>query len=191
MVDNSAIYGLINPVPAVSEAEQRALLSDKFQIKEWFVVGKDGELCDLVKLFRPGRLWAVAYAALMGEQAGGKDHRVETMIAMKIAAQKRGSAFIEASRRRSDKDWRGMKRDGEFMCGAWAKGRKSAANAKKGKKPYVPTAEEKRTAREHWFSTEHATVDDAVAAIKKALGKRAPGRTVLYRMFGSPYKSRG
>jgi hypothetical protein len=186
MVDNSVIYGLINPVPAMPEAEQRALLSVKFEVKEWFVVGKDGDLCDLVKLFRPGRMWAVAYTALMGEQERGKDHRVETMIATKVAAHKRGSAFIEASGRRSDKDWRAMKRDGEAMCARWAKGRKSVLNAKRGAKPWTGTRETKEAIREEWYVKPGRTVDDAVAAIKKRLRDKAPGRTVLYREFGLP-----
>lgn len=84
-----------------------------------------------------------------------------------------------------------MRKDGESQCGAWAKGRKSMVNGGKGgRKPIELEPEEKQIAREIWFSTEYATVDDAAKAIKKALGKRAPRRTTLYKMFGSPYVSR-
>src|SRR6185312_3307672 len=95
MVENPTIFGLVNPIPALPEAEQKRLLSAKFQIKDWFVVGKDGDLCDLPRMFRPGRLWAVAHIALIGEQAGGKDARVDSMIATKVAADKRGAEFID------------------------------------------------------------------------------------------------
>lgn len=134
MVDNPTFYALINPVPGLPEAKQRELVA-KFQPKEYYVVGKDGDLDLLHKLMRPGRLWVVAYAGLLAEPHGKKQDRVDSMIALKVAVHKRGGVVVEASGRRSDKSWPAMRKDGEEMCRRLSQGAKSALNAKKGTTP--------------------------------------------------------
>lgn len=180
---------LINPVPGLPEAEQRALLG-KYQPAESFTVDKDGTLEQFIGLARPPRVILVAYVALLAEQRGDKSSRSDSMVAAKVAIHRRGTYIQEADGRRSDKHWRTMKPAGCRMCGRLAQGRKSALNAKRGAKPYLPTAEERAIMREEWFSKSNRTVTDAMKRIKKRLGMRAPGRTTVYKIFGSPYASR-
>ena len=186
MVEKPEYLALYNPVPPLPVAEQVEMLA-KFAPAESFVLGKDGTLDQFIGLVRPPRVVLVAYAALLGDQAGSKSDRCDSMVATKVAVHKRHSYVVEASGRRSDRDWPGMRLTGGAMCGRLAQGRKSALNAKRGAKPWLPTPEEKAICREEWFDKRNATIDSAVLAIKRRLKKRAPGRTVLYRTFGSPY----
>lgn len=135
MVENPTYFALINPVAGLSEKDQRELVA-KFQPKEWYIVGRDGDLCQFAKLMRPARFCVVAYAGLLAEHKGSKDSRVESMIATKVAIHKRKSYILEASGRRSDEQWQRMRRDGEEMCRRLAQGRKSALNGRKGAEPY-------------------------------------------------------
>jgi hypothetical protein len=194
MVEKTDFRGVINPVKAIPEAEQRELIG-KYEPSETYNIGKDGTQDLVIRQQRPPRAVVVSDAALLGEQRGYKDARFDSFLWFKAEIHKpgRGGFILEArTGRRSDrpKDWLAMRRDAERMCGRLAQGAKSALNAKKGKKPYVPTPEEKRVMREEWHDVRHKTVDDAVAAIKKRLGKRAPGRTKIYAILGSPYERR-
>lgn len=186
MVEKPEYLALINPVPALSEAAQSEMLAP-YQPAEKFVVGKDGDYDQFIRLVRSPRVVLVAYPAMLGEQRGSAGDRRDSMAALKVAIHKRYSYVRDAEGRRSDKNWPAMRAAGKAMCGRLAQGRKSQLNAKRGAKPWNPTPENRRRAREEWFSKRHATIDDAVRAIKKLLGKEAPGRTVLYREFGSPY----
>lgn len=186
MVDKTEYLALINPVPALSETAQREMLA-LFRPAESFVVDKDGPYDSFIGLVRPPRVVLVVYPALLAEQRGSAIARRDSMIALKVAIHKRHSHVEDAEGRRSDKNWPAMRASGKAMCGRLAQGRKSQLNAKRGAKPWNPPPENRRRAREEWFSKRHATIDEAVRAIKKLLGKEAPGRTVLYREFGSPY----
>lgn len=190
MVEKPEYLAVINPVPALSEAVQREMLAE-FQPQEWFVVGKDGTLDQLVSLVRPPRVVLVAYTALLGEQSGSRDDRYDSMVATKVAIHKRHSYAQEAGGRRSNRDWRLMRPAGKGMCGRFAQGRKSALNAKRGAKRWDDkpgmTPQIKAAMKDEWFVIPgKRTVDDAVAAIKKKFRKLASGRTVLYREFGDP-----
>lgn len=186
MVEKPEYLAVLNPVPALSEAAQREMLAE-FQPQEWFTVDKDGSLDQFIGLVRPPRVVLVAYPAFLAEQYGPAGARRDSMVATKVAIHKRYSYVQDAEGHRSDKHWPSMRTAGKAMCGRLAQGRKSALNAKRGAKPWIPTPEEKAICREEWFDKRNATIDDAVRAIKRRLKKRAPGRTVLYRTFGSPY----
>lgn len=186
MVEKPEYLALINPVPALPESAQREMLA-KFQPQEWFTVDKDGSLDQFLGLVRPPRVVLVAYPALLAEQHGPAGARRDSMIATKVAIHKRYSHIRDAEGRRSDKHWPAMRTAGKAMCGRLAQGRKSQLNAKRGAKPWIGTRDEKDAIREEWYVVPgKRTVDDAVAAIKKRLKKRSPGRTVLYREFDAP-----
>lgn len=189
MVDKTEYIALRNPVPGLTEAAQAALLAP-FEPTDTFTVGKDGTLDQFLGLVRPPRVVLVAYAALLAEQRGDKWSRRDKMIAMKEALHKRGSYVVQADGQRSDRDWRKMAPPNERMCGRLAKGQKSALNGRRGAKPWNPTPEQRRTAREIFLSKRHPTIKAAVAAVRAEFGKGFVGRTVLLREFGSPYGKR-
>jgi hypothetical protein len=188
MVDNSAIYGFVNPIPGLPAAEQRKRISAKFNVKEWFTVGVDGDFDSVYKLLRPGRLWAVAHIGVLADHRGSKDARFDSMLELKAAIHRKEGAFIvEASGRRSDKDWRKMRPDGEDVCRRLGQGRKSALNALKGQPPYEFTDDQlvriDRIMKRKYPRDEKLTPDDrrlaAVAALCKKWNKPTPKRTWL------------
>lgn len=182
--------GVIQPVRAIPETEQRELIA-KYQPSETYALGGDATQDTVLRQQRGARAVAVSDAALLGEQRGNKAARVESFLWFKVELHKRGGFFVEArTGLRSDrpKDWAKIRPAAEAMCGRLAQGAKSALNATRGAKPWDADLQpgDKGAIREEWYVKTGRTVDDAVRAIKKRLGKRAPGRTVLYREFGLP-----
>lgn len=187
MVENPTYYALVNPVPGLPEAEQRAIISAKFTPKEWYVVGKDGDFDQLHKLMRPGRVWLVAYTGLLAEHRGSKQDRVDSMVATKVLIQRK-SYFVEASSvLRSDKYWKKLRPGGEEMCRRLAQGSKSALNALKGQPPYEFTNEQlvrlDRAMKRKYDFDPKRTPDDrrlaVVATLCQKWRKPTPGRTWL------------
>ena len=189
MKGKTEYLALINPVPALPEAEQLAMLT-RFQPTDTFTVDKDGTYDQFIGLVLPPRVVLVAYPAMLAEQRGNADARRDSMKAAKVAIHKKGCHAQDADGRRSDKDWPAMRRHGDAMCGRIGQGRKSALNAKRGAKPWPPpevTPQIKAAMKDEWYVIPgKRTVDDAVKAIKRKFRKLAPGRTVLYREFGDP-----
>lgn len=192
MVEKTDFRGVINPVKAIPEADQRGMIA-KYEPSEVYNLGRASTHDDVIRQQRSPRAVVVSDAALLADQRGNKAARFESFLWFVVELRKRGGWFEEARtglRSNRPKDWVVLRRTAEAMCGRLAQGAKSALNAKKGAKPYIPTAEEKRVMSEEWYDVRHKTVDAAVAAIKKRLGKRAPGRTKLYAILGSPYERR-
>lgn len=183
--------GVIQPVRAIPEAEQRELIA-KYEPSEVYVLGGEVTQDTVAKQQRPPRAVVVSDAALLGEQRGSKTARFDSFLWMKAELHKRGGWFEEARtglRSNRDKDWAILRRTAEKMCARLAQGAKSALNAKRGAKPWDADLQpgDKGTIRAEWYVINgKRTVDDAVKAIKAKLGKRAPGRTVLYREFDAP-----
>lgn len=191
MAEKTDFRGVINPVKFIPEAEQRELIA-KCEPSEVYDLGKV-EHETVIRQQRPPRAVVVSDAALLGEQRGKKTARFDSFLWFKNELHKRGGWFVEARtglRSNRPKDWAIIRRTAEAMCGRLAQGAKSALNAKKGKKPWAGTRDEKDLIRSKWYRAPGRTVDDAVAEIKKLLGKKAPGRTVLYREFDDPVTKR-
>ena len=192
MVEKTDFRGVINPVKSIPEAEQRELIA-KYQPSEVYDLGK-GEHETVIRQQRPPRAVVVSDAALLGEQRGNKTARFDSFLWFKNELHKRGGWFMEARtglRSNRPKDWAIIRRTAEAMCGRLAQGAKSALNARKGKKPWAGSRDDKDAIRAKWYRVPgKRTVDDAVADIKTALGKKAPARTVLYREFGEPVTKR-
>ena len=131
MVDKPEFVALLNPVSGFAEDKQRDMLA-RFEPKEWFLVGKDGDLEDYPKLMRPPRVALVAVPATLAENKGSKLDRIESMVVTKTAIHKRGRYIVDATGRDSRKKWAAMKRDGEEVCRRLAQGAKSPFNGKKG-----------------------------------------------------------
>lgn len=188
MVDKIDYRGVVNPVPGVSETEQRELVA-KYEPSEIYTLGRDAAPDDVIKQTRPPRAVVVSDLALLAEPRGNKAARTDSFVWLKTEIHRKGGFVVEArTGRRSNrpKDWLAMRQDAERMCGRMAQGAKSALNAKRGAKPWIGTKAENEAIREEWYTKPGRTVDDAVKAIKRRLGKRAPGRTVIYREFDVP-----
>jgi hypothetical protein len=189
MVEKPDYRGLVQQVPGIPVAEQIALL-ELYAPTEIYVCKSAEDFDAFVRQMRPPRVAVVAHAGLLGEQRGNIHARQDNFAAMKVGIHKRGCYFEDAtSRQNSKRHWPAMRTAGNDLCRRLAQGRKSALNAKRGVKPWnaklIPG--DKGTIRDKWYVIKGTrTVDDAVADIKATLGKRAPGRTVLYREFGEP-----
>lgn len=183
--------GVVQPVRAVPEAEQLELIG-AYAPSETYDLSREGGHDAVLRQQRPPRAVVVSDAALLGEQRGNKAARFDSFLWFKGELHKRGGFFVEArTGLRSDrpKDWVILRRTAEAACGRLAQGAKSALNAKRGAKPWNAALlpGDKGTIKDEWYViTGKRTVDDAVKAIKSKLGKRAPGRTVLYREFDAP-----
>lgn len=191
MVEKTDFRGVINPVKAIPEAEQRELIA-AYEPSETYNLGKDATHDDVIRQQRPPRAVVVSDAALLGEQRGNKAARFDSFLWFKNEIHRRGGWFEEARtglRSNRPKDWAILRPAAEKMCGRLAQGAKSALNAKRGAKPWDADLQpgDKGVIRAEWYVINgKRTVDDAVKAIKAKLGKRAPGRTVLYREFDAP-----
>lgn len=134
MVDKPEYVALINPVSGFPDDKQRAMLA-RFEPKDWFVVGKDGDLEDYAKMMRPPRVALVAVPAMLAENRGSKLDRTDSMVATKAAIHKRLRWIVDASGRDSRKEWAAMKRDGCEVCRRLSQGAKSPFNGRKGTPP--------------------------------------------------------
>ncbi len=173
-----------NPVPRLSEATQKGLLTGELYGPK--------ERDALVQSVRRGSLVEVVELYLLANANGRSDSRKRDLLKTWDAIEKRGGGVIEQSTgRRSDnaKDAREMQAQAFEQISRSGKGRKSARNGalSKGAPSWLPTPEEKAICAEEWHSKKNKTIDDAVIRIKGRLGKRAPSRTTLYKHFGSPY----
>lgn len=183
---------LIQPIAALSERAQRELVAP-FEPAETYVCSSADDFEAFLKQIRPPRVALVAYAGLLAEQRGNKLDRVDHLAAMKAGIHRRGGYVLEAaSRRRSDKAWPAMKRDGEDLCRRLAQGRRSALNGRRGARPYEFA--DRHVSR---FVIEMAKDgNDAgrlakIAAYCKRERIEAPGRTWLKTKLNELARSRG
>lgn len=172
-----------NPVPRLSEATQKGLLTGElYGPKE-----RDG----LVQSVRRGSLVEVVELYLLARASGRSDSRKRDLLKTWDAIEARGGIVIEQSTgRRSDKakDAREMQAQAFEQLSRSGKGQKSARNGalSKGRAPWNPTPEVKRVCEAEWFSRKHENDDERVAAIQAKVGKKdAPGRSTLHKYFGS------
>lgn len=181
------IRSLCNPVPRLSEATQKALLTGevyKFEDRDRFILSvRRGNFAEVVEVY------------LLADASLRADARKRDLLKTWDAIEARHGIILEQSTgRRSDraKDAREMLAQAMEQISRSGKGRKSARNGalSKGAPRYVPTEDEMRVIREEWYSVQNETTDEAVAAIAERLGDRAPGRTWIYKALGSPYAKR-
>lgn len=195
MVEKTDYRGVVGPIRGIPEAEQRELIA-KYEPSEVYTLGKNVTLENVVNQQRVPRAVVVSDAVVLAAQKGDKDARFDGFLWFKGEIHRKGG-WVEEARTglRSDRrqDWGPMRKSVKAACRRLSQGAKSAANAKRGAKPWdadlLPG--DKGTIRDKWYVIKgKRTVDDAVADIKATLGKRAPGRTVLYREFGEPVMKR-
>lgn len=134
MVDKPEYLAFINPVAGLPAAKQIELLAP-FEPTETYVVDKDGDYDQFLKLVRSPRVVLVVSAGLLAENRGNKLARVDSMSALKVAIHKRGSYVVETSKRDSRTKWPAMKKGGEEVCRRLAQGAKSAFAGRKGTPP--------------------------------------------------------
>lgn len=128
--------GLIQAVTGIPETEQRELLAP-FAPSEIYPCYSAEDFDNYLRQIRPPRVALVPYIGILAEQSGNVDDRKDHLAAMKAGIHRKGGYVVEAAtKRRSDRAWKAMKRDGEEMCRRLAQGRRSALNGRKGAEPY-------------------------------------------------------
>lgn len=192
VVEKTEYRGIVNPVPSITEVEQRELIA-KYEPTEVYDYSKGHSPDDVLKQQRAPKAVVVSDAALVIEQIGGLQARYEGFLWFTTDLHRKGGFYIEArTGLRSNKkaDWAIIRPTAKKMLGRFAQGRKSAFNAKRGAKPWPPaevTREIMQAIKDDWYVIRgKRTSDDAAKAIKRKFKKLAPGRTVLYRTFGDP-----
>ena len=192
MVENPEYIALLNPVSGFPEAMQREMLS-RHAPKEWFLVGKDGDLDAYAKMMRPPRVALVAVPGLLAENKGSKLDRTDSMVATKAAIHKRGRWIVDASGRDSRKQWAAMKRDGCEVCRRLAQGAKSIFNGRKGTPPLAERYSDNdlRDMMRIKESVKYKNWRTRRAAMKKLGIDPLPGRTWFLYQLEHIARSRG
>jgi len=182
---------LIQPVPSLPEAAQTEILA-RYKPTETYVCSEPEDFEAFLRQIRPPRVAVVAYAALLGEQRGRKWDRADNMAGMKAAIHKRGSYVVEASSgRRSDKNWPGMRRDGEAMCGRISQGSKSVINARRGAEPYDFSDKHLGIILRVMESRRYSNDDERIEAIRRQGVRPVPKRTWLWTKLDKLARERG
>lgn len=193
MAEKIEAIALINPVAGLPEAEQRRICA-KFEISDFFIIGKDGDHEAFIKMLRAPRVALVAYAGLLAEQRGRKLDRADSMAATKAAIHKRGRWIVEAATGRTSlKGWATMRREGEDMCRRLSQGAKSALNARRGSTPLGDRYKDSdlRDMMRVRESKKYPNWRTRAAAIKKLGINPVPGRTWFLRHLEPVARSRG
>jgi hypothetical protein len=135
-VEKPDYRALIQPVTGLSESAQRDMVAS-YHPSEIYVCKTAEDFDTFLRQMRPPRVALVTHAGILAEQRGNKLDRVDNLAAMKAGIHRKGCYIEEVTgKRRSDKAWAAMKRDGEEMCRRLAQGRRSAINGRKGAEPY-------------------------------------------------------
>lgn len=177
-----------NPVPRLSEATQKGLLTGELYGPK--------ERDALIQSVRRGSLVEVVELYLLANASGRTDSRKRDLLKTWDAIEKRGGAVIEQSTgRRSNnaKEAREMQAQAFEQLSRSGKGQKSARNGalSKGRMPWNPTPEVRRVCEAEWFSRKYENDDERLAAIQAKVGKKdAPRRSTLHKYLGSPHGGR-
>jgi hypothetical protein len=191
MVENPEYIALIQPVAGLPEVDQRRLVA-KFEPTDYFLIGKDGDHDDFLKIMRPPRVALVSHAGLLGEQHGKKLDRADSMAATKAALHKRGSHAVEATTGRTSlKKWAAMRKDGDEMCRRLSQGAKSALNGRRGNAGYTYTDKDMLTMLRIMDSPRYSNDDKRIHAIREHDVRPVPKRTWLLTKLKVQARERG
>lgn len=145
---------------------------------------REWELPALIRSLRPGSVIEVVETFLLASQKGRADVRRRSLEVTVEAIQAKGAIIRELATGHDSRSQlpRMMIRAVELI-GRSGRGKRSAVNGAKSQgRPRKFTREQKAAARQIWFSREHNTADQAVAAMQ-SLGINAK-RTHCYNTFG-------
>ena len=173
--------GVIQPLPSLTEPEQRAALKP-FDCTELYILGRDATHEDLLRQQRKGRVIVVQWTGLLARQRGTKDSRIISLLEFVDELRAKGGFIIEAATgKRSDRpaDWRAMRAKAEEMLGRIAQGAKSAENARRGRVGFGHSDQDLQHMLRVMDSRRYQNDKQRINAIRKLGVEPVPRRTWL------------
>ena len=176
-----------NPRPGWARDAQLGRLTGEV----YEVVAKDrdhggAKRAAMIRSVRRGDEVQVCKLYLLALNTGRSDKQRRDLLEIVDKIEAKGGVIVEAvTSFRSDvpSQWRQMQADAFYELGRAGQGRRSALNGARSQgRPERFTREQKASMRQIWFSREHPTGEQAVAAMQ-AIGIKAK-RTYCYNKFG-------
>jgi|SRR6185503_2486463 len=189
--------GVIQPLPSLTEPEQRELLK-RFKIEEdhLYVLGRNASHDDLIRQQRGNRVLVTPHAFVLARQVGRKADRYASLLALKDEIHGRGGYIIEAATgKRSDRpaDWRAMREEAERVLGRIAQGAKSAGIGRRtrGKVRYDHTDKDILNMLRIMDSKRYPNDQTRIDAIERIGVRPVPQRTWLLTKLKQVARERG
>ena len=169
----------LNPQPALSEAEQRAIV-DKYELAECYVQPRNGEdRAGWIESLRVGDIALVPELFVLAKAIGRKDSRFSDLLKAEHAIRDHGAVLMEASSGHSAGDkrhWPAARDRAQDMLGSAVK------KGKVGKQPLGYTTHELETIWGIINSKNFHNWPERAGAIV-ARGIKLPGRTWCYSVL--------
>jgi hypothetical protein len=184
--------GFVNPVPGISQGEQKELMA-KYGPSDVYTIAKGVGREDFIKQLRKSRVALVAWTALLAKRGGTKESRYADLMEAKDDIHARGSHIREAATGlRSDRpaDWRKMRAAAGEMLGRLARSAKNPIKAARGSPPLNYSNQELSAMLVIVYSPDYTNYVQRAAAIKKA-GIKVPSRTWLTQWLKRIARDRG